>query len=92
MFGQTVLVTSDGEGHAGISCSLFYLQQKFPAGAYACCLFLEPWSHITLDFVTSLLPSEGHTAILVMVDCFFKAAHFIPLPKLTSAPETAQLV
>lgn len=52
----------------------------------------QPWRHIALDFVTGLPPSEGHTAILVVVDRFLKAAHFIPLPKLPSALETAKLV
>lgn len=33
-----------------------------------------------------------HTSILTVVDRFSKAAHFIPLPKLPSAKETAQLV
>lgn len=26
----------------------------------------QPWSHIALDFVTSLLPSKGNTVVLVM--------------------------
>ena len=52
----------------------------------------RPWSHISLDFVTGLPPSQGHTAILTVVDRFSKMAHFIPLPKLPSAKETAELV
>lgn len=43
------------------------------------------WSHIALDFVTGLPPSEGNTVILTIVDRFSKAAHFIGLPKLPSA-------
>ena len=39
-----------------------------------------PWSHISLDFITDLPPSEGNTAILTVVDRFSKAANFIPLP------------
>lgn len=46
------------------------------------------WSHISLDFITRLPPSEGNTVI----DRFSKAAHFIPLPKLPTALETAQLL
>lgn len=46
-----------------------------------------PWS---LDFVTGLLPSDGNTTILTVVDRFSKAAHYIPLPKLPSAKKTAQ--
>ncbi len=52
----------------------------------------RPWSHIALDFVTALPPSQGHTVVLTVVDRFSKAAHFIPLPKLPSAKETALVV
>lgn len=52
----------------------------------------RPWSHIAMDFVTGLPPSDGHRVIMVVVDRFSKAARFIPLVKLPSAPETAQLV
>ena len=52
----------------------------------------RPWSHIGLDFVTGLPPSNGHTVILTVVDRFSKAAHFIALPKLPTASETAQLL
>lgn len=52
----------------------------------------RPWSHVSLDFVTGLPPSQGHTAILTVVDRFSKMAHFISLPKLPSAKETAEVV
>lgn len=52
----------------------------------------RPWFHISLDFVTGLPPSDGNTVILTVVDRFSKAAHFIPLPKLPSAKEMAQLM
>lgn len=52
----------------------------------------RPWSHISLDFVTGLPLSGGFTTILIVVDCFSKMAHFVPLPKLPSAKETAKLV
>ncbi|KAF7647278.1 hypothetical protein LDENG_00174850, partial [Lucifuga dentata] len=52
----------------------------------------RPWSHIAVDFVTGLPPSSGNTVILTIVDRFSKAAHFVPLPKLPSAKETAQLM
>ncbi|KAK2906403.1 hypothetical protein Q8A73_010346 [Channa argus] len=51
-----------------------------------------PWSHNALDFVTGLPPSHGNTTILTIVDCFSKAVHFVPLPKLPTAKETAQLL
>lgn len=28
----------------------------------------RPWSHITLDFVTGLPPSNGHCVILTIID------------------------
>lgn len=40
----------------------------------------------------SLPPSEGNTTILAVIDCFSKTAHFIALPKLFSASETADLL
>ncbi|KAL0161469.1 hypothetical protein M9458_045194, partial [Cirrhinus mrigala] len=52
----------------------------------------RPWSHIAHDFVTGLPPSRGNTVILTVVDRFSKAVHFIPLLKLPSARETAQLM
>ncbi|KAI3375829.1 hypothetical protein L3Q82_004110 [Scortum barcoo] len=51
-----------------------------------------PWSHLTLDFITGLPPSKGNTTVLTVVDRFSKMAHFIPLPKLPSAKETAQVM
>lgn len=50
----------------------------------------RPWSHISLDFVTGLPPSQGHTTILTVVDWFSQMAHFIPLSKIPSAKETAE--
>ncbi|KAI2654015.1 Transposon Tf2-9 polyprotein [Labeo rohita] len=52
----------------------------------------RPWSHIALDFVTALPPSQGNTVVLTVVDRFSKVVHFIPLPKLPSAKETALTV
>ncbi len=52
----------------------------------------RPWSHISLDFVSGLPPSQGNTVVLTVVDRFSKATHFIPLPKLPSARETASAV
>ncbi|KAG1927325.1 retrotransposable element [Pimephales promelas] len=52
----------------------------------------RPWSHIALDFITALPPSQGNTVVLTVVDRFSKAAHFIPLPKLPSAKETAATI
>uniref|UniRef100_A0A3B3H730 Gypsy retrotransposon integrase-like protein 1 n=1 Tax=Oryzias latipes TaxID=8090 RepID=A0A3B3H730_ORYLA len=52
----------------------------------------RPWSHISLDFVTGLPPSEGKTVILTVVDRFSKMVHFVALPKLPTAKETAEVL
>lgn len=52
----------------------------------------RPWSHISVDFVTGLPPSDGNTVVLTVVDRFSKSVHFIALPKLPTAFETANLL
>ncbi len=52
----------------------------------------RPWSHISLDFVTGLPRSQGNIVILVVVDRFSKACHLIPLPKIPTAGQTADLL
>ncbi|KAL0146466.1 hypothetical protein M9458_058229 [Cirrhinus mrigala] len=52
----------------------------------------RPWSHISLDFVTGLPESQGNHVILVVVDRFSKACHLLPLPKLPTASQTAELL
>lgn len=37
----------------------------------------HPWSEISMDLVGPLPKSDGYDAILVVVDCFSKMAHFI---------------
>lgn len=51
-----------------------------------------PWSHLSLGFITSLPHFQGKAVILVVVDRFSKAGKFVPLPKLPSTKETAELV
>ena len=46
------------------------------------------WSDVALDFVTGLSTSKGNNTILTVV----KMVHFIALPKLPSAAETADLL
>ena len=52
----------------------------------------RPWSHMSVDFVIGLPPSDGKTAILTIVDRFSKMAHFVSLLKFPSAKETALLL
>ncbi|XP_061357767.1 uncharacterized protein LOC133302059 [Gastrolobium bilobum] len=50
------------------------------------------WAHLSMDFITHLPMSAGFTAVMVVVDRFSKAAHFIPLPTHYSASKVAQLI
>uniref|UniRef100_A0A3B3HM41 Gypsy retrotransposon integrase-like protein 1 n=1 Tax=Oryzias latipes TaxID=8090 RepID=A0A3B3HM41_ORYLA len=52
----------------------------------------RPWSHIAVDFVTGLPPSQGNTVIFTVIDRFSKAVQFIPLPQLPTASETADIL
>ncbi|XP_023805590.1 uncharacterized protein LOC111946461 [Oryzias latipes] len=52
----------------------------------------RPWSHLAMDFVTGLPPSQGNTVILTVIDRFSKSAQFIPLPKLPTATEMADIM
>jgi len=45
-----------------------------------------------VDFVSGLPPSAGNSVILTIIDRFSKAVHFVPLSKLPSALETAELL
>ena len=67
---------------------------RYPPAGLLCPLPVphRPWSDISLDFVTGLPPSEGNTTVLTVVDRLSKMVHFIPLPKLPSAKETAEVM
>ena len=52
----------------------------------------KPWDDISMDFITDLPASEGHTEIWVVIDRFTKMAHFIPLHKdKKKAPDLAKI-
>src|SRR5260221_4678363 len=51
----------------------------------------QPWESISMDFIEQLLASEGHTAILVIVDHLTKQSLFIPTHDSINSPELAQL-
>ncbi len=52
----------------------------------------RPWSHLGVDFITDLPPSDGNTCILVIVDRFFKSCRLLPLKDLPMAIETAEII
>ncbi|KAL0181849.1 hypothetical protein M9458_021224 [Cirrhinus mrigala] len=49
----------------------------------------RPWSHLSIDFVTDLPPSNGFTTILVIIDRFSKSCRLLPLKGLPTSMETA---
>jgi hypothetical protein len=49
------------------------------------------WQDISMDFITHLEPSQGHDAILVIVDRLTKMKHFIPCHGTCDAEGVAQL-
>src|SRR5258708_789982 len=51
----------------------------------------RPWESISMDFIEQLPASEGHTAILVIVDRLTKQSLFIPTHNSIDSPELAQL-
>lgn len=84
---------SDVRTTACTVCAYNKSSQRPPAGLLQPLpIPLRPWSHIVVDFITGLPPSEENGTILTIVDCFSKAAHFIPLPKLPTALETGNLL
>lgn len=59
------------------------------------CWLVAPSSHSQLHDYTSQWSSEGNITILIImiiVECYSKAVHFFPLPKLLSGLETTDLL
>ncbi|KAL0152007.1 hypothetical protein M9458_052725 [Cirrhinus mrigala] len=74
-------------------CSISKPSKQLPAGLLQPLPIPQrPWSHISIDFITDLPPSEGHTTILTVVDRFSKSCRLIPLAKLPTALDTAQVL
>ncbi|KAI2655842.1 Transposon Tf2-6 polyprotein [Labeo rohita] len=75
------------------ACNTAKVPRRLPAGLLQPLPVPQrPWSHIAVDFVTDLPVSNGHTTVLSVVDRFSKACRFIPLPKLPTALETAEIL
>ncbi|KAL0199234.1 hypothetical protein M9458_007774, partial [Cirrhinus mrigala] len=74
-------------------CNMSKVPHRLPAGLLQPLPVPQrPWSHIAIDFVTDLPPSNGYTTILSIIDRFSKACRFIPLAKIPTAMETAELL
>jgi hypothetical protein len=50
-----------------------------------------PWHSISINFIEHLLESNGHTTILIIVDCLMKQGIFIPTVDKINAPELGRL-
>ncbi len=71
-------------------CALSKTPKELPSGLlHPLPIPQRPWSHLSIDFVTDLPPSDGFTTILVIIDRFSKSCRLIPLKGLPTAMETA---
>ncbi len=66
------------------------LQESPPPSIWQTPVPTRPWSHLGVDFITDLPPSNGNTCILVIVDRFSKSCRLLPLKGLPTAIETAE--
>ncbi|KAK3552956.1 hypothetical protein QTP86_029636 [Hemibagrus guttatus] len=86
-------LTSDVEEHvwACSTCAQTRTSHQLPEGLLEPLPIPQrPWSHLSVDFLTDLPDSGGHTAVLVVVDRFSKGCKLIPLKGLPSAMQTAE--
>ena len=51
----------------------------------------RPWSSVSMDFITDMLPSNSFDNIFVVVDPFTKMVHFIPCKKTSTSEDRARL-
>ncbi|XP_044044042.1 uncharacterized protein LOC122872197 [Siniperca chuatsi] len=74
-------------------CAMSKSPRHLPAGKL-CPLATpnRPWSHLGVDFITDLPPSDNNTCVLVAVDRFSKSCRLIPLRGLPTAMETAKCI
>ncbi len=76
-----------------VTCNTSKSSKQMPAGLLQPLPIPQgPWSHIAIDFITDLPNSKGNTTILTIIDRFSKSCHLIPLPRLPTALETAEVL
>ncbi|SJL18318.1 uncharacterized protein ARMOST_21904 [Armillaria ostoyae] len=66
--------------------------QAKPAPLHPNAIPTEPWTHISIDMVTGLPDSNGHDALLVIVDRFSKAIILVPCNVELSAEGWARIL
>ncbi|KAL0150648.1 hypothetical protein M9458_054065, partial [Cirrhinus mrigala] len=75
------------------TCNITKTSHQRPAGlSQPLPIPQRPWSHIAIDFITDLPSSNNYTTILTVIDRFSKACRVIPLVKLPTAWEMAEVM
>lgn len=73
-----------------ISCQQVKVDHRSPQGLLNPLPIPDrPWSNIGVDFIVKLPVSNGFDSVMVVVDHFSKASHFIPAKETCSAGEMA---
>jgi hypothetical protein len=76
--------TSPSSGHPDIGRTVRCLSGKYLPVPQ------QPWSHLSVVFLTDPPPSQGNTTILVIVDRFSNSCRLLPLTGLPMALQTAE--
>ncbi|KAL0152238.1 hypothetical protein M9458_051961 [Cirrhinus mrigala] len=82
--------TSPGSGHPGSYRTLSLLKNRYRM--FGLRHHLNTLSHLGINFVTDLAPSNGYTTIFVVVDQFSKACKLIPRCRGLISTSLCQLV
>ncbi len=80
-------VTLDDQLRCGVT-----LDDQLRRGVTPIVHTLHPCSHLGVDFITDLPPSDGSTFILVIVDRFSKACHIVNLKRLKHASQRCTFI
>jgi hypothetical protein len=74
-------------------CAITYTPSNLPKGKLVPLpIPRHPWSHLGIDFMTDLPPSNHHICVFVVVDHFSKACKLIPIKGLPTAFEATELL
>lgn len=93
---QSLLVAHDDPGYLPIRQAMIRLchhqhSMGTPRGE-AGTVTNSSTSHMGIDFITDLPPSDSHTCVFIIVDCFSNARKLIPLKGLPTAFKAAEIL